>query len=143
MNNDVPAEPIQSILLFAIAALPIADAVATVFLWRLFLLSRQGRAGVFNRRQRFAHRWVSGGSWLLLMLAIASTIITLVFAYFALLAARRIVGMPPWEGSAPISAIVLLVLGVIPIVFALTFYSRRSRGRIDGREGPPPFMDTD
>lgn len=119
---EIPADPLAlAVLIVVILAMPVLATGANVYLWSVYL----GDA----RRPR---------SWLLGLLAQTSTAVNVAAYWFAWQAWRRIQGDPliPW---APVmSALAVLLLEAIPLIFAGIIWRRRHR---HGR--PPPFGDTD
>lgn len=125
------------VLLGAIVLLPFADAYVTVFFARLFLRSQAGLKPPAG--QSGEPRSLGGRSWLLALLTSSFAIITVVFAYLAFLTARRLLGLPVIPALQPIAALLLLVLGSIPLMFYVAFQpARRKRGG-----APPPFSERD
>src|SRR5688500_17244937 len=136
---------IEQILLLAVTLLPVADLAATLFFANLFWQSKAPTVvedggvipAVPGAERTFMTRLLGGRSWLLALLTAAFGIIPLVFAFIGFLSGRRLLGIPV-EGTAPFVVIALLLLGTIPIVFAVAFWrTRRKHG------SPPPFSNRD
>ena len=133
-----------SLILILLIALPVGDMIATAFFFSLFLRSKRPQPpqipAKVARRPRLwgGPRSLGGRSWLLGLMTIAWATITVVFILIGYLAGRRLLGQPPLAQGAALTAIGLIVLGLIPIAFAITFYATRRR-----RGGPPPFSETD
>lgn len=131
-----------SIILILLVILPVGDTIATAFFFSLFLRSKRPTIQVAERARR-PRLWggpvlLGGRSWLLGLMTLAWAAITVVFVLIGYLAGRRLLGQPPLPQGAALTAIGLIVLGLIPIVFAAAFYAtRRKRG------GPPPFGERD
>lgn len=135
-------------VLLLLVLIPIGDAIATGFFFLLFLRSK--KKGVLpnsastevKRRPRLwgGPALLGGRSWLLGMMTLAWATITVVFVLIGLEAGSRLTGHPPRPllGALP-TALGIIVLGTIPIAFAIVFYlTRRRRGG-----APPPFGDSD
>ena len=141
----VPGSLFEVIILVLLIVLPIGDTIATAFFFSLFLHSKRtpapkpGPEVIANRaRLSGGPRLLGGRSWLLGLMTLSWGLITIVFILIGFLAGRRLLGQPPLPQGAAITAIGIVVLGLIPIVFAIAFYmTRRTRG------GPPPFSETD
>jgi hypothetical protein len=146
MTDDV------GFLLWLILVIPFGDLAATVFFARLFWASHREPAPDSEPTYHtplFSHplvRWIGrplrwlleGRSWLLGLLSASFAVITLVFCWFGILVARRFIGLPTLGGTAGASTLMIVLLGVIPIVFAIAFWlTRRSSDR------PPPFREGD
>lgn len=135
----------EVIVLVLLIVLPIGDTIATAFFFSLFLHSKRtpppkpGSEAVARRPRLWGGpRWVGGRSWLLGLMTLSWAIITVVFILIGFLAGRRLLGQAPLPQGAAITAIGIVVLGMIPIAFAIAFYlTRRKRG------GPPPFNEAD
>lgn len=140
-------------LLWLLLVIPVGDLAATAFFAYLFWISKHESVPGSDKTlttQRFSHplvRWIGrplrfvleGRSWLLSMLATSFAVITVVFCWVGYVAVRRLVGLPPLPfGTIVITTLLIVLLGTIPIAFAIVFWvTRRSRG------GPPPFGEHD
>ena len=132
-----------SLILLLLIALPIGDTIATAFFFWLFLRSKRPTTQVAAEVLRRPRLWggpvlLGGRSWLLGLMTLAWATMTVVFILIGYLAGRRLLGQPPLPQGAALTAIGLIVLGLIPIAFAVAFYATRKR-----RGGPPPFRETD
>lgn len=129
----------EEMLIMLLLPLPIADGIATVFFFRLFLRSQHGGATEeLGTARRWRSRILAGRSWLLGLLTLAFAIITLAFVIIAVLAGARIFGYGPIPGGVAMLVLALIFLGCIPPVFMWAFWqSRRRRG------APPPFSEDD
>lgn len=135
----------EVIILGLLVVLPIGDMLATAFFFSLFLHSKRtpapkpGSEAVAARPRLWGGpRLLGGRSWLLGLMTLSWAIITVVFILIGYLAGRRLLSQPPLPQGAAITAIGIVVLGTIPIAFAIAFWmTRRKRG------GPPPFSETD
>lgn len=133
----------EAIILVLLIVLPFGDMIATAFFLSLFLHSKRtpvpepGSEAVAPRLTG-GPRLFGGRSWLLGLMTLAWATITIVFMLIGWLAGRRLLGAEPLAQGPAITAISSVVLGLIPIVFAIAFWmTRRKRG------GPPPFGETD
>lgn len=135
----------EVIVLVLLIVLPLGDMIATAFFFSLFQHSKRtpplqpGSEAVASRPRLWGGpRLLGGRSWLLGLMTLSWATITVVFILIGWLAGRRLLGQAPLPQGAAITAIGIVVLGTIPIAFAIAFYlTRRKRG------GPPPFSETD
>lgn len=94
---------ILTALVLVLALLPIPAAWATVYLWQHV-----------------------GGSWMLRLLAISASVQLAAATFVGWLATRRLLGLEPVEWGALLTAIAVLALELMPIVYALEFRRRRA-----------------
>lgn len=124
-----------AILAVVLSVVAVGDLIAAFFFLYLFLRSqRDSEPG----GERFITKLLGRRSWLLAMMITKSLIVALVFTYFGLLTLRRLLGLPQLDWTPPVSLVLIILLGIIPIAFALAFYlTRRASGM------PPPFSNRD
>jgi hypothetical protein len=137
---EQPIPLLNFVLLVLVTLLPIGDLIATIFFAYLFQQSKRGIVIEVepNTKSPFRTRMLGGRSWLLALLTASFAIITIVFAFLTFVTARRLLFFPPLSWTPIPTAILLVLLGLIPIAFTVAFWrTRRKRG------SPPPFGDTD
>lgn len=139
-----------TVMLVLLVLLPIGDALATAFFFSLFWRSKRPlplkvpadkelAAKVARRPRLWGGPEILGGrSWLLGLMTAAWGTIAVVFVVIGYLAGRSLLGYPSLPEAALLVSLALVVLGSIPITFALAFYMTRRR-----RGGPPPFGELD
>lgn len=125
-----------AILAIALGIVALGDLLSAAFFFYLF--GRSQHEPEPGTEPSFVTRLLGGRSWLLAMLTAKSLIVALVFSYFAILIVRRLLALPQFDWSAPVSLALIILLGIIPIVFALAFYLTRRRSGM-----PPPFSGRD
>ena len=137
---------VEWLILVLLVLVPVGDSISTAFFFSLFWRSkRPGVLGevpaqVAGRPRLWGGPALLGGrSWLLGLLTLAWATITLIFVVIGYLAGRSLLGYPSLPEAALLVSLALVVLGSIPITFAIVFYmTRRRRGG-----APPPFGESD
>ena len=128
---------IFNLLIVVLALMPVLDAAATVFFFRLFMRSRH-EAVPGSDAPHWRSRYLQGRSWLLGLLTLAFAIITVALLVIGVLAGRRLFGLEAVPGSSVMVVVVLIFLGGIPPAFMWAFWQSRKRTGT-----PPPFSEND
>lgn len=89
----------------------------------------------------FARRYWPQGARLPLVLAIVNTITFPIACYFGVLSYRALAGLPRLEGTAPFSALAVLVLDIVPLLttgYLVWLEFKRRHGPSNPEEISPP-----
>ena len=134
-------------LLAILTIMPVLDLASTIFFGRLFWLSggrgqrdaAGDRTGPVGAERTFVTQLLGGRSWLLALLTVKFSIVTLSEAVIGLIAGARLLGNTVIDNAAIYVALSLIALGLMPPLFMVAFWrTRRKR-----EQGPPPFSDRD
>jgi lysylphosphatidylglycerol synthetase-like protein (DUF2156 family) len=125
-----------AILAVVLVIVALGDLMAAIFF--LYRCGRSKHEPEPGSEPSFVTRLLGGRSWLLAMMVAKSVIVAAVFSYFGLLVIRRLLELPQFDWSAPVSLAMIILLGIIPIGFAIAFYLTRRRNGM-----PPPFSESD
>lgn len=122
----------------AAVVIPLGDLIAGFFF--LYLFTRSKSVGEPGTEPTFLTRLLRGRSWLLALLMMKSFVVATVFTYFAILTIRRLMRLANLDWTPITSALALVILGLIPILFMVAFWlTRRRRGNYT----LPPFGGQD
>lgn len=120
-------------IIVAIVLATIYAPIGTIQAWRIYFGDKRTRV---DRRGRT----VPDRSKILYLLAWISTLVTFALLVASFLAIRRHLDLPPFEYSAHILGVAIVVQGTIPFLIDRTM--RRIR-RIHGDGTPPPLSEKD